>query len=308
MDRKSFPSVSVAMCTYNGERFIREQLDSLINQNYGNLEIIIVDDCSSDRTHEILNEYSTKDPRIRLHFNSRNIGFKRNFEKALELCSGDFIALCDQDDIWFPNKISSYLRHIGDRSLIYSGVTLINQFGQEIDEQFPDVNLLEGNCTLGLLFGNCVTGHASMIRKDLLLEALPIPPKIILHDHWLAFVASASKGIVFLNEPLSFYRKHESNAVFKKIKFQKVDKIQRRLRSFNNRMNFLKEAANLSILNPSDKILITEIINIFAQYNTTIYNLKLSKLLRKRSDILSLYKTPEKARRKICRGLILDLF
>ncbi|MFT4918317.1 MAG: glycosyltransferase involved in cell wall biosynthesis, partial [Zhongshania aliphaticivorans] len=98
------PKISVAMCTYNGERFLAEQLDSILNQTYKNIELVVVDDVSTDGTLRLLDEYAARDGRIRVIRNSENIGFVRNFEKAMGACSGEFIALADQDDIWFPEK------------------------------------------------------------------------------------------------------------------------------------------------------------------------------------------------------------
>ena len=97
--------ISVAMATYNGEKFIREQLDSILAQTITDWELIVCDDVSTDSTIAILEEYANKDGRIQIHKNKVNLGFKRNFEKAISLCSGDYIALCDQDDIWKHDKV-----------------------------------------------------------------------------------------------------------------------------------------------------------------------------------------------------------
>ena len=86
--------VSIALCTYNGEAYIKEQLDSLIDQTYPNCEIIIVDDCSKDGTVGILKQYADKYPQIKLHINGENLGYTKNFEKAINLCNGDYVALC----------------------------------------------------------------------------------------------------------------------------------------------------------------------------------------------------------------------
>src|ERR1700748_3070750 len=94
------PLVSVAMCTYNGEKYIRQQLDSILNQTWRNLEIVIVDDGSSDDTFAIISEYAEKDSRIKCFKNEVNLGFNKNFEHAVELTTGDYIAISDQDDIW----------------------------------------------------------------------------------------------------------------------------------------------------------------------------------------------------------------
>ena len=96
--------VSIAMATYNGEKYLKEQLDSIYAQTYKDIEVIVCDDCSSDKTVEILDEYKEKYG-LKYYINEKNLGFKKNFEKAISLCSGDFIALADQDDIWIENKI-----------------------------------------------------------------------------------------------------------------------------------------------------------------------------------------------------------
>ena len=92
--------ISIAMTSYNGEKYIREQLDSILTQTYGNFELIICDDRSKDSTVEIIKDYCIKDSRIKLYVNEKNLGFKKNFEKAISLCKGEYIALSDQDDIY----------------------------------------------------------------------------------------------------------------------------------------------------------------------------------------------------------------
>ena len=101
----SNPLVSIALCTYNGAGFLAKQLDSLLSQSYETIEVIAVDDCSTDSTWDILQAYARKDNRLQTHKNDYNIGHTRNFEKAIALCKGDYIALSDQDDIWVGDKI-----------------------------------------------------------------------------------------------------------------------------------------------------------------------------------------------------------
>src|SRR5690606_8533255 len=103
--------ISVALCTYNGDRFLEEQLDSIVLQDYPFLEIVISDDCSGDRTWEILENYQERFPeQIRLYRNEQNMGYNRNFEIALSHCKGDYIAIADQDDIWLKDKLSSQVK------------------------------------------------------------------------------------------------------------------------------------------------------------------------------------------------------
>ena len=114
------PLVSVVMATYNGERFIAEQLESILTQTYSNLEIIIVDDRSTDQSYTILESYAAKDTRIRLFRNEQNLGYVKNFEKGLSLAGGVYIAPSDQDDIWLPHKITTLVNHINDNTIVYS--------------------------------------------------------------------------------------------------------------------------------------------------------------------------------------------
>lgn len=104
--------ITVAMATYNGQSYIRQQLNSILNQTYQELEIIIVDDCSSDNTLELITSF--KDERITVLSNDYNMGVAKSFERAIENSSGDYIALCDQDDIWVANKLETLMVHIGN--------------------------------------------------------------------------------------------------------------------------------------------------------------------------------------------------
>ncbi len=124
------PLVSIALCTYNGEKFLPGQLDSLLAQDYAPIEIIAVDDCSNDNTWKILQEYVLKDDRLKLHQNKQNLGHTLNFERAIGLCSGDYIALADQDDLWEKNKISTLIAAIGDGVMVYHNADFIDEPGK----------------------------------------------------------------------------------------------------------------------------------------------------------------------------------
>src|SRR5437868_2195931 len=106
--------VSVVMCTYNGSRFVAEQIESICSQTYKELQVIIVDDASSDNTYDIVTQWAAKDPRIQAYRNENNIGFNLNFNKACKLATGDFIAIADQDDIWELTKIEKLMSKINE--------------------------------------------------------------------------------------------------------------------------------------------------------------------------------------------------
>jgi len=202
--------VSIAMCTYNGERFLKQQIDSLIGQTYKNLEIIIVDDGSDDATVDIVNDYAAQDARIKLIRNEKNLGYVKNFEKGISLCTGDFIALCDQDDDWDLNKIQLLVDHIGDNILIYHNSLLVEEDGKPICLASDILKMYEGDSAMPFVFYNCISGHSCMFKKEL-VPHLGSFDTDYFHDWWIAFVAGSFGRIKFLNSPLVKYRQH-SNA------------------------------------------------------------------------------------------------
>lgn len=209
----SLPLVSIALATYNGEQFLRIQLDSIYAQTYKNIEVVVVDDCSTDATKAILDEYKHKYG-LCYFANEFNIGFLRTFEKAFSFCSGDYIALADQDDVWLPNKIQRLVDNIGDYSLITSDAVLIDENGEVFSESYKSYSKISGltGKPLGvLIFRNYVTGCTTLFRRDLLATALPIPEGETFHDWWLAIVASKMNGIKYLDERLTKYRQHSAN-------------------------------------------------------------------------------------------------
>jgi glycosyltransferase involved in cell wall biosynthesis len=188
------PLISVALCTYNGEKFLREQIDSILAQTYKNLEIVIVDDCSTDKTTNIINAYAEKDKRIKLFQNESNLGFNKNFERALGLTSGEYIAISDQDDIWLPQKLQSLLDNIKNNWLIFSNSSYL---GDSKQGRLLNSFKLPANYK-GILLRNHVTGHTSLMHRELLSFVLPFP-KGGYYDWWMGFVASYHNKIAFLD-------------------------------------------------------------------------------------------------------------
>jgi glycosyltransferase involved in cell wall biosynthesis len=206
------PKVSIALCTYNGIKFIKEQIDSVINQSYKELEIIIVDDNSTDGTYNYLKTYLEHDTRVKLYRNEQNLGLVGNFEKAINLCTGDFVALCDQDDIWNLDKISLMVEHINDNLLIYHDSQLVDESGADIVKASECFNMYEGNNPLAFIFFNCVSGHACMFQQKLIsvLNQYSFEPQFY-HDWWIAFVAANCGTIKYLDLPLVKYRQHQQS-------------------------------------------------------------------------------------------------
>lgn len=208
MTDSTAPLVSVALCAYNGERYLPKQLDSLLAQTCRDVEIIAVDDCSTDGSLAVLENYARRDSRLRVFANPTNVGFKRNFEIAVDTCRGRFIAPCDQDDIWLPDKLGSLLATIGDKAMAYCDSELMDEADRSLGARISDYWFtpnIEDPAVFA--FTNCVSGHAMLFRRELLQRALPVPENFF-HDWWLAAVAASSGGIAYCNRSLVRYRQH----------------------------------------------------------------------------------------------------
>ena len=209
--------ISIAMATYNGQNYIKEQLDSILSQTYKDFELIICDDCSKDKTPSILKEYTAKDSRITVFINDTNLGFKKNFEKAIQNCHGEYIAFCDQDDIWTPNHLEILYSQIENKDLICGNAKLIDSNGNDMNttthECLSSFILPESSTEQfkNLLYGNFAQGTAMMITKELAQKIIPIPQTVKYHDWWAASIASLNNGCKYTDEIVLLYRQHGTN-------------------------------------------------------------------------------------------------
>lgn len=239
------PLISIALCTYNGERYLAEQMHSLMAQTWHHLEIVVVDDNSSDGTVAMLEAFAQSDPRIKLHRNALNLGTNKNFDLAMSLCKGDFIAPCDQDDIWHPEKLALLHAHIGERLMAYCDSALINADGASMGMRVSDrLNMYEGDDACVFVFGNCVSGHAMLFRKELLAITPPMPG-IKFHDWWLAYCATALGGIAYLHQPLVQYRQHGSAQTDISQKRKRTDRVNR-TQMFHERGQWIAQLASFA--------------------------------------------------------------
>lgn len=209
------------MCTYNGEKYINEQLNSLINQTYKIFEVIIQDDASTDDTIAILKKFEDKLP-LKIYINNENIGFNKNFEQAILKANGDLIALCDQDDVWENNKLQILIEEIGDNTLIYSNSLLVDSQLNSLNKTLEDrlkINFISSNSAVNFLFNNCVSAHSMVFKKEL-LKYIKIPDNFYF-DEYIAAVAASLKGVKYIDKNLVLYRQHDSNAL-KKIRVLKI--------------------------------------------------------------------------------------
>lgn len=186
---------------------MQAQIDSLLQQTWPNIEIVISDDHSVDGTRSILQPYQN-DPRFRISYQQQNIGAIQNFELATRLSTGQYIAFCDQDDIWLPEKTEKLFNAMGDEWLAYSDSILVDEEGQSLQKNLSQLRrMYSGKDSRGFIFSNVVWGHAMLVDRQLLSHALPIPSGIP-HDIWLAVKATILTGIRYVNEPLTLYRQH----------------------------------------------------------------------------------------------------
>lgn len=275
------PLVSVAMCTYNGARFLKEQLDSLLGQSYKNIEIVVTDDGSTDDSVSLIKTYAAAHDNIRLFENDINLGFVKNFEKAISLCRGDYIALADQDDIWECGKIEHFVEAIGEHEMIYSDATLIDADSKPINRLLigPDRQLVSGHCFMAFIFDNCVSGNTLMFRKELVSKILPIPEGVKFHDQWIAFVASACGTITAIDEPQTRYRRYSDQVTHTvKVKAKGLvkrvrEKLERKKRYASQQLQFIEALATVDSV--SVQITFKMLIDHFQNYQGRFFNMRL---------------------------------
>lgn len=198
--------ISVCMATYNGEAFLKEQLDSILGQLSAQDELVISDDSSTDQTLKIIESY--RDKRIKIyHSDHKNVIF--NLENALRGATGDIIFLSDQDDIWKGNKVQKTLEMLNECTLVFS-----NAYVFEGNEPHEDVLLYQRSDVVGFfrnLYKNNYIGATMAFKAELLQVALPFPKQLPMHDIWFGLLAEITGKTDFISEPLIYYRRHSNN-------------------------------------------------------------------------------------------------
>jgi glycosyltransferase involved in cell wall biosynthesis len=224
------PSISVALATYNGERFIREQLESILAQSLPPAEIVVRDDCSTDNTLGVVREVlSTRrlaalGVELRIVVNDKNVGPSKNFWLAIQGCSHELIALSDQDDVWMENKLevlAAILESDPAALLVHSDAELIDSSGAALGmtlseglgmSEWETNHLVSGRSLPAIIRRNLVTGATAMVKRELANLAMD-ESTVDLHDGRLAIVASSLDGLRFCPQQLIGYRQHESNEI-----------------------------------------------------------------------------------------------
>lgn len=205
----TIPNISVCIPTYNGAKFITEQLASILPQLDATDEVIISDDSSTDKTIDCIRTFN--DTRIRILENNLYKSPIYNLENALRYAKGKYIFLADQDDIWHPDKVEIVLHHLQTNSLIVSDCSIVDEKLNELAPSFFKIHDSKPGILRNLIW-NSYLGCCMAFRRELLQYILPFPEKIPMHDIWIGFVAELKGETKFINEQLVYYRRHGNNA------------------------------------------------------------------------------------------------
>lgn len=224
-------NVSVAMATFNGEKYLKEQLDSILCQLDFKDEVIISDDGSTDETLNLLNEYKN-DKRVQVIKNPRK-GVVSNFDNALRNSNNEVIFLSDQDDIWLPNKVE-----VVKKCFLNSEKDLVLHNGLIFQDNVDVLNkLLIKKMRHGVMINvlkSCYWGCCMAFKRNLLHHILPFPSHVPAHDQWIGLVAEKRRQSIFLNKPLIMHRVHKNNVSRPLPLSQKLSFRVRLLQSFLN--------------------------------------------------------------------------
>ncbi|MEG0528951.1 MAG: glycosyltransferase family 2 protein [Bacilli bacterium] len=273
--------VDVLVATYNGEKYIAQQLESIIMQSHKDIRIIISDDCSTDNTRNILKHYKSIDSRIQLILNEKNKGLVANFEQLLGLVTSPYFAFSDQDDIWMLDKLEKQMQIIskGEFNMVISDVLVVdeNLKGNEVllfnNSNFRS-KLMKYNDIRLEYISNCAIGCTILAKKEIIEKNLPLPKNtFVIHDYYLAIIAGLTGKIYFIEEPLVKYRQHGNNLIgagkenFESFQKARESFIQKKIelftlyKSLNNLFTDKLKKQNNSFLNKLKKDKLTKVMS-----------------------------------------------
>lgn len=222
------PTISIALCTYNGADHLHEQWQSLIEQRRLPDEVVICDDQSTDNTVALVRQLAANAPfAVRILQNPVRLGYNHNFEQAIRQCRGELIFLCDQDDFWLPEKISTmsdFMVAHPDTRLGFCDAWVTDdeltgrhqRFWERVNFDAPTRQRWQsGEMMDVMLDGNRIMGCAMVLRRSFLASVLPIPANVpgYIYDGWIGLVAAACEVAAFVDQPLQLYRTHEQQQV-----------------------------------------------------------------------------------------------
>ena len=219
--------IDILMATYNGEKYLSEQIDSIIFQTYKNWNLLIRDDGSSDSTFEILKEYEKKDSRIKIISDEKgNLGIVKNFEELLKISDSDLIMFSDQDDVWVENKLELYLSKIknfrNEGFLIHSDAVLFSETKEKILKNTFISGKIKKMGLKNIFFNYFVQGATILISKEIKKFILPFSEEVYLHDRYIHIISELFFKRIFIKEPLIYYRQHSNNQIGAKSTFKSL--------------------------------------------------------------------------------------
>ncbi|WP_312504001.1 glycosyltransferase family 2 protein [Lacrimispora sp.] len=232
--------VSVLLASYNGEKYIREQLDSILSQTFSDLSIVISDDLSTDKTPAIIREYEEQYPgRVKCLRNSKRSGSaQNNFFRLLTSVSDEYIMLCDQDDVWLPDKVEVTLREMKRLEtewgkeiplLVHGDLSVTDKAGRILHKSMADFQKIavHDNRFSHYLVENNITGNTVMVNRAFMRFLADVPEECVMHDWWLGLLASCFGRISYIDRPLVLYRQHGKNQMGSKSgKEQYAERVQ----------------------------------------------------------------------------------
>ena len=213
--------VSVALCTYNGEEYIEEQIESILNQTYDITEIVIFDDSSTDSTFQKVNKYKNKYPQLfEVHTNDTNVGIEENFARCIKHCNGDVIAISDQDDIWHEEKIEREIEALTreEVSLVFHNSTIVTSSLEKQDDLWSNVQQKvpksknQQYILRKLTKNNFIQGSTMLFDASLKRHLVSIPSQWE-YDYYAAIIAALIGGVYAIDEELLLYRQHDQQAI-----------------------------------------------------------------------------------------------
>lgn len=228
--------VDILLATYNGEKYIKEQVESILNQTYENIQIIISDDCSTDNTRQVLKEYENNE-KIKIFYQEKNLGYVKNFEFLLKQVKSNLYMLSDQDDVWKKEKVEKSVEKIesekldlvfGDLEVVDENLNTLYKSYNRYMHLIHKIKKYQKDYRLQYLY-NCMTGCTIISRKNWIDKVLPFPTnsKYMIHDYWLGFVIALNGKVGYIEEPYILYRQHEKNQVGSKKASKTASKLEK---------------------------------------------------------------------------------
>ena len=203
--------ISVCVATYEGEPYIQQQLESVLSQLGAGDEVVVSDDCSKDGTLAVVEALG--DPRVRVLRNATNLGYTKNFARALSASTGDVVFICDQDDVWLPGKVDTMVKALQSHDLVVADVTVVDQNLTVVDDSHFALHGVRTGFLTNFLHTRYI-GASMAMRRSVIDVSLPLPPsaRYCAYDYWITLVGEAFFDVGLVTEPQMLYRRHGSNA------------------------------------------------------------------------------------------------